>query len=189
MSSGLPVLGCNSSCQNYILSKQSALSRPSTEEKSSSKFQDAGKNNNLDQSYKWPGISRGDGSKLSKLSNLCSSSAVWKHTTKCMAAQNCVWKQAVFLSKKSLLTVLKGFSDLLYLKCVLLLKKNKKVFQIKPVLWEVLPLKVFSGLSALIVSKLTGQLSRLARGQGCGLQCPENKLLEIISAVHCLWET
>lgn len=107
----------------------------------SSKTQE--KNNILDQSYKWPRVSRGDGSKLSKLSNLCSSSAVWQHTTKRMATQNCEWKQAVFLWRKSLLTVLKGFAGLLYIKCVLLLKKNKQFFQIGPVLFKVLTLKTF----------------------------------------------
>lgn len=81
-----------------------------------------------------------------------------------MATQNCVWKQAVFLRKKSLLTVLKAFSGLLYIKYVVLFKKNKKFFQIKPVLFNVLMLKVFSGLPALMVSKLSGQLCRLARG-------------------------
>lgn len=164
LSSSLPVLGCNWSGQNCILSKHRALPRPSTEEKSNSKFQDTGKKKNLDQSYKWPGISRGDGSKLSKLSNLCSSSAVWQHTTRCMATQNYLWKQAVFLREKSLLTVLKGFSGLLYIKRVLLLKKNKKFFPIKPVLLKVLTLKLFSGLFALIISKLTGQLCGLASG-------------------------
>lgn len=122
------------------------------------------KNNILDQSYKWPGVSRGDGSKLSKLSNLCSSSAVWQHTTKCMATDSYKWKQAVFLRRKSLLTVLKGFAGLLYIKCVLLLKKNRQFFQIGPVLLKVLRLKMFSWLSTLIVSKLTVQLRRLARG-------------------------
>lgn len=81
-----------------------------------------------------------------------------------MATQNYLWKQAVFLREKSLLTVLKGFSGLLYIKRVLLLKKNKKFFPIKPVLLKVLTLKLFSGLFALIISKLTGQLRGLASG-------------------------
>lgn len=81
-----------------------------------------------------------------------------------MATDNYKWKQAVFLRRKSLLTVLKGFAGLLYIKYVLLLKKNRQFFQIGPVLLKVLRLKMFSWLSALIVSKLTEQLRRLARG-------------------------
>ena len=77
---------------------------------------------------------------------------------------DCEWKQGAFLRRKSLLTVLEGFASLLSIKCVILLQKSKKLFQIGSVFLKALMLKTFSWLSALNVSKLTGKLLRLARG-------------------------